>query len=132
MTQSRITDYFPRIAESSGTFTLHVTVSGQEYQIGELDLYEDEDDRNWVNNIEIDAQWQRRTLGRQLIQAAVNRYGTIYFSRQASYEAVEDDDTRHLSTEGAALAASCIRQGLNVQLVHPNDFQEQSDDDMGD
>jgi len=132
MRQRPITDFFPRIAHVSGTFTLYLTVGGQEYEIGELELYEDEDDRNWVNHIEVNDQWQRRGLGRQLIQAAIRIYGTIYFSTQANNEAVEDGDTRHLSFEGAALANSCVRNGLNVQLVHPNSFMERSDDDFRD
>lgn len=132
MRQRLITEFFPRVEDVHGTLTLYVTVNGQEYQIGELELYEDEDDRNWVNSVEVDNQWQRRGYGRLLIQEAIDRYGKIYFSTQTKQEAVEDDDTRHLSVEGAALANSCVRRGMNVELCHPRDFEEPSGGDYGD
>lgn len=130
MSQPPITDFFPRIEHGGNTVTLYLTLTGQEYRIGELDLYEDDNGRYWVNNVEVNDQWQRRGYGRLLIREAADHYGaTIYFSKQTNQEARDNDDTRHLSTEGAALANSCVSHGLNAELRHPREFEEPSDDD---
>jgi GNAT superfamily N-acetyltransferase len=106
MSQSEITDYFPRISDDGGgTLTFYLNW--------------------WVNNIEVNDEWRRRGYGRMLIGEAISRYGRIHFSTQTNDE--DADDTRHLSTEGAALANHCVGAGMDVVLCHPNDFEEKSD-----
>ena len=80
---------------------------------GELELYTDRDGREWINNIRVYAQFQGRGIGLRLLHAAVEDHGAVYAAVDMTQDDEEnDDDTRHLSTEGVALVNSALRNGV--------------------
>jgi GNAT superfamily N-acetyltransferase len=112
-----------------GYYTAYAQLAGQNawHKVGELVLFYDSDGA-WVNNIEVDANWRRRGVGTALIAEAIATEGdTIYFSDH--YEDPEDDsdDTRHCSTEAAALANALIANGVNVEWKTPAWADESED-----
>lgn len=80
---------------------------------GELELYEDGQGRQWLNNIEVNAGFQRRGIGLSLLNAAVLHHEEVYAATgMEAYEEENGDDTRHLSPEGVALVNSALRNGV--------------------
>lgn len=90
----------------------------QWYRVGSLELLDDSDG-SWVNNIDVQAEWQKRGVGTALIAAAIAHNGTIYFSEAPEDNENDDSDTRHCSEEAAALANSCIRKNMKVEWNVP-------------
>jgi ribosomal protein S18 acetylase RimI-like enzyme len=83
-------------------------------EVGELTIYED-DAGAWINNVSVKDSLQGRGIGSKMVEAAVESYGALYASsanKQQEDDHGDDGDTRHLSEEGAALVASCIRKGI--------------------
>lgn len=80
---------------------------------GRLELFQDPQGRQWINFIEVEQDFQRRGIGLSLLSHAVDKHGEIYAAvdMQASEETGEDD-TRHLSEQGAALVSSAVRNGI--------------------
>lgn len=83
-------------------------------EVGELTIYHDTAGA-WINNIAVKDGMQGRGIGSRMVAAAAEEYGELYASSASKQEEDEQDDaddTRHLSVEGAALVASCIRKGI--------------------
>ena len=82
---------------------------------GELSLFEDHKERQWLNNVS--STHQSVGIGLSLLIAAVETHGAIYAATDGfqSFQEVNDDDTRHLSIEGAALVNSALRNGILLQ-----------------
>lgn len=77
---------------------------------GELSLYEDNQGDFWLNHIYVEPQARRCGVARRLMQQAINDHGHIYASN-SHIDPGGEDDTRHLSVEGAALVAGLIAEG---------------------
>jgi GNAT superfamily N-acetyltransferase len=82
-----------------------------QFQIGTLALYEDNNDDQWINHIVVLPQFQRMGVARRLVQRAIQEHGHIYASN-SPHDPGGDDDTRHLSQEGAALVTGLIVGGI--------------------
>lgn len=89
------------------------------YEVGSLQLFEDEDGQ-WVNNIEVKEDWRRYGIGTALIAAAIADHEKIYFSNAPDDPDNDSDDTRHCSTEATALAESCITKHMAVEWETPS------------
>lgn len=76
-----------------------------------LELYEDQNGDQWINHIETAPQAQRCGLATRLCVMAIQQYGTLYASN-SQYDPGGDDDTRHLSQEGAALVTRLIQRNI--------------------
>lgn len=75
--------------------------------------FEDKNGNYWLNSANVEIEFQRKGIGTAMIKQAVEWYGAIYFSKaQRYYHDRFQGDTRYLSTEGAALANSCLRKGI--------------------
>ena len=88
-----------------------VTAKSQGIELGELDLYEDENGGRWINNIEVKPWARRKGVATMLVKKAIKEYGAIYASTQSS----EDDtskDTRHLEPDGQNLVEKLIAGGI--------------------
>ena len=87
-------------------------------KLGELELYQDNNGRYWINNINVN-QWARgKGVALKLLQKAIANHGTIYASNQ---DASQDtaSDTRHLTEAGYALVRACIKKRMNVVYRSP-------------
>lgn len=78
---------------------------------GELELYDDDKGRMWINRVS--STRQRIGIGLSLLNYAVEVYDKIYAVVNLSrHDEVDGSDMRHLSEEGAALINSAIRNGI--------------------
>jgi GNAT superfamily N-acetyltransferase len=80
---------------------------GEPPQVGELTLWVD-DEGYWVNHVEVHERYRRRGIATMLVKAACKRHGKIYFSRQTKDQCTDDDDTRYMTDDGAALASKLV------------------------
>lgn len=82
-----------------------------DFILGTLDLYKDNNEDNWLNHINVLDQCQHMGIGTKLMRKAIEDFGHIYASNSLD-EPGGDDDTRHLSHEGAGLVNSLIARGI--------------------
>lgn len=101
-------------------------------EAGELSLFEDYEGRLWLNNVS--SNNQRIGIGLSLLKEAVEHHGVIYAATDGfqKFQEVNDDDTRHLSIEGAALVNSAVRNGIllrewSFNPASENDYNTDSD-----
>ena len=80
-------------------------------RVAEFEYRYDDAGRVWLAHASTRNDWQRQGIGRRMIAAAVDYYGEVWASTAGAAEE-SDDDTRHLSQEGAALVTSCVRAGI--------------------
>lgn len=105
-----------KIKGSDNTFSAIIKGLGD---VGELELYQDEKDRRWINQIHVDERAKRRGIGTALLAKALESHKVLYASIQSAEED-EGDDTRHLTDEGELLVNGCIKKGMNIIKGHPN------------
>lgn len=106
---------------------------------GSLELFEDRERRQWINYINVEPEFQRRGIGMSLLSHAVAEHGRIYAAvGMQSSEETGEEDTRHLSTEGAALVTSAVRNGIlneawcfNPATHHPDQMDTGSPSSQG-
>jgi len=71
----------------------------------------DEQDRYWLNGITTVDRFQKKGIGLAMLEQAVHHVGEVYVA--ADMPPQEDgNDTRHLSSEGAALVNSAVSKGI--------------------
>ncbi len=87
--------------------------------VGELELYQDEKDRRWINQIHVEDRAKRRGIGAALLAKAIELHKVLYASIQSAEED-KGDDTRHLTDEGELLVNGCIKKGMNIIKGHPD------------
>jgi hypothetical protein len=94
----------------------------------------DEDGRYWLMFVETDEQYRRQKIGVTLLQAGVERYGAIYASSatQQMHEDSDENDTRYLTEEGAALVTAAIAKGIMRPEWWVNPFFGEDEDDDND
>ncbi|WP_066309185.1 GNAT family N-acetyltransferase [Bacillus sp. FJAT-29814] len=105
-------------------------------KVAEFEFYEDSNGRKWINNIAVKKEYQKRGIGTEMIRLAVEEFGEVYASTASKMDGKDNDyDTRHLSTEGAALVNSSIRKGIlkkewvfNPYFIYEDDDFEEGDD----
>ena len=127
--QTLITDFFPVLTQSENTFEASLTGGNV---ISHVECEEFEDGEYWLVDAETQPEYQRRGLARQLVENAVNYYEIVFASlaTQQEHEDYDDNDTRYLTEEGAALVNSCINHGINIVYRNPfdNEITSESDD----
>lgn len=102
-------------------------------KVGDLEIYRDEDDkeyRPWLNKIGVNEDMRNRGIGKKLVQAAVDQFGSVYASRAP--KGMHNDqmgDTRWLSIDGARLVESCVKKGIMKPEWFINPFGEDRDYD---
>lgn len=84
-------------------------VQGQ--KVCELDLFEDDQGRYWLNHITTSECFQRKGIGLAMLERAVFYKEAIYAAENMS-SSDDPDDTRHLSSEGAALVNAAKRKNV--------------------
>ncbi|WP_226646537.1 GNAT family N-acetyltransferase [Microbulbifer variabilis] len=94
-----------------GGYHFYASVPGHSHVYGTLDLYLDYRGDLWINHIDVQQAARRCGVGSKLVLAAIKKYGKVYASRSGQDAEVDDDDTRHLSHEGAALVNHLIARG---------------------
>ncbi|MCB2134982.1 MAG: hypothetical protein KDE08_03400 [Rhodobacteraceae bacterium] len=80
--------------------------------LGELELYTDNNSAVWINNIQVIAGARRNGVARRLVERAIADHGQVY----ASNSPHDDHGTRELSADGFGLvmgliAANVMQQG---------------------
>jgi GNAT superfamily N-acetyltransferase len=101
-------------------------------QIAEVTYEQFPDGYYWVTGMYTDDNWQRLGIAKQLIATAIASIGgTLYASNQGqvAHEDQDDEDTRWLTGDGAALINAAIAAHMNVQYRNP--FEEPADDGDG-
>jgi hypothetical protein len=81
--------------------------------VGELTLFEDDENRFWLNGIDVNEGQQGRGIGLSLLNAAREAHGVIYAA--LDLEPQFDPDVLHLTDDGFALVSSAIRNGIMQQ-----------------
>ena len=95
--------------EYDGDNRLTGRIRGQE--ICTLDLLLDEKDRYWLNGITTIDRYQKKGIGLAMLERAVYHLGEVYVAVDMPPQE-DGNDTRHLSTEGAALVNSAVSKGI--------------------
>lgn len=97
--------------DENGNCQAYLVLLAGDVLVGHLDLIEI-DGSYWINNVGVRDSAQRCGIGTKMYRAAHAKLNEpIYASRGHKNEDTDDDDTRHLSVEGAALVNSLIRNG---------------------
>jgi GNAT superfamily N-acetyltransferase len=121
-------------ADGSGVTAYANIRQGVRASIGNAEFDEFGDDRLWLTHIDTDAAYQRRGIGLRMLQAAVDEYGAVWASSasQGEHTAQEEDDTRYLTEEGAALVNAAVARGIlrPEWVVNPFFEQDHSDEDF--
>lgn len=96
-------------------------------KVGHCD-FEEIDGRFWIVGIETEANYRRRGIGTTLIYAGIAKYGNVYASSatKQKHEEHDENDTRWLTDEGAALVRTCISRGIMRPEHYLSPFPEES------
>jgi predicted GNAT family acetyltransferase len=105
------------IKGSNGEYEAHDAGSG--VKVGELTLHEDDKGKQWIAGVEVAAKLQRQGIGKKLVAFAIEDIGATLYASNKPKSDDDPNDTRHLSTEGAKLVNSCIRDGLKIEYADP-------------
>lgn len=134
-TQRLITNYFPIIRRSGNDFEAYLTVNQVQQQVGHIEIEDyDDDGRMWLFYVETDANFRRRGIATALMRAAVQYHGAIYVSQagQGDHEQRDQNDTRWLTQDGAALVNSCVQRGILRPEWLVNPFWDEDSSDFDD
>lgn len=91
--------------------------------------FEEEDGNYWLAFVDTDKKYQKRGIGKELLRQAVAKYGKILASSATKFahEQVDEDDTRWLTGEGAALVGSAVRAGIMEAAWYTNPFEQEEE-----
>ncbi|MFU2878317.1 hypothetical protein ACM7M8_02225 [Pseudomonas aeruginosa] len=81
-------------------------------RIGEFQLYKDNNGLVWINFMDVVSGARRSGVATKMYLAAKEVHAQIYASRSGKDAELGEDDTRHLSSEGAAFVNALIEKGL--------------------
>jgi GNAT superfamily N-acetyltransferase len=129
--QSLITEHFPIIRKVGGDFYAYLTVNGIQTEVAHIELDDyDDNGRTWLMYVTTEQGYRRRGYATMLMRAAVAEYGAIYVSQagQQDHENRDDNDTRWLTDDGAALVNSCVVKGILQQAWLVNPFWDEEED----
>jgi len=100
------------------------TIDGKE--VGNLDIYEDDNDLFWLNGIDVNKAFRRNGIATKMIKRAIKEYGEVYISiaSQNQHNDNNDNTARYLCDDGADLINKLLERNIIKKKWMKNPFVE--------
>jgi GNAT superfamily N-acetyltransferase len=106
----------------------YITACIENKQVGNLDIYTDDDGLSWLNGIEVNNEYRRQGIATKMIKRAIKEFGEVYVSTasQHQHNFNNDDTARYLCDDGADLVNKLLERKVLKKNWMLNPFGDEN------
>lgn len=105
----------------------YITAYIENKQVGNLDIYTDDDGLSWLNGIEVNKDYRRQGIATKMIKRAIKEFGEVYVSTasQHQHNFNNDNTARYLCDDGAVMVYGLVAKKILKKEWCINPFGEE-------